>query len=234
VAPEITSLTAPAGPAALGEQPIAVQVAFSDPGVDDTHDCTFDWGDGTTSTSAADLGECAASHEYASGGIFTITVTVTDDDGAGDSASANVIITDPAAGFVTGGATVLVGEDDVVPAGVAIGDAVRAEFNVRYRQNASTPSGEVNVRIGDLRLRSVSLDWLVVTAGDEAAFSGWGRFERSGPLHAFQIGMVDDDTADGEDRIEVTIWDAEADPTSSEPIYRVEGGVTGGSIQIHR
>ena len=53
----------------------------------DTHTATIDWGDGTAVVSrdgharAAGSGSVAGSHVYADNGTYTVTVTVTDDDG---------------------------------------------------------------------------------------------------------------------------------------------------------
>jgi hypothetical protein len=60
--------------------------SFTDLGAGDVHHGSIDWGDGTFS--AAIIGEAGASgiasatHKYADNGIFTATVTVTDDDEA--------------------------------------------------------------------------------------------------------------------------------------------------------
>lgn len=69
------------GDAAVGDV-VTVSGDFSDVGSLDTHSAIIDWGDGTTSAATIDqlAGGFAGSHAYATGGIFTVTVTLTDDD----------------------------------------------------------------------------------------------------------------------------------------------------------
>ena len=59
---------------------------------------SWDFGDGATSRAQG------PSHSYASGGSYTVRLTVTDDDGGSDSESFQyVVVYDPDGGFVTGG-----------------------------------------------------------------------------------------------------------------------------------
>jgi hypothetical protein len=70
---------------------------FSDPGTADTHTCTIDWGDGTTSTGSVSesggSGTCTGQHIWSSQGSFTITVTVRDSSGATATATSAITVT---------------------------------------------------------------------------------------------------------------------------------------------
>lgn len=60
---------------------------FSDVGTKDTHVARIDWGDGTVSdgtiatAAGTGTGSISASHQYASAGIYLVTLTLRDDDG---------------------------------------------------------------------------------------------------------------------------------------------------------
>jgi PKD domain len=70
--------------------------SFLDPGDDDPWQVTVDWGDGSTDTvfTEATPGPIAATmHTYADDGLFTVTVTVDEDNGAGADGSATFQVT---------------------------------------------------------------------------------------------------------------------------------------------
>jgi hypothetical protein len=79
-------------------QTATVTAAFTDADVLDTHTATINWGDGTTATSATitesgGSGTLTGGHVYAAGGIYTVTVTLADQDGATDTQSLDLLIT---------------------------------------------------------------------------------------------------------------------------------------------
>jgi VCBS repeat-containing protein len=67
--------------------------SFSDPG-DDTHSALIDWGDGTQTIDPA-VSPLSASHAYQAAGEYTVSVTVTDDDGGVGVASTSITIVEP-------------------------------------------------------------------------------------------------------------------------------------------
>jgi PKD repeat protein len=65
---------------------LTIDVRFTDAGVLDTHTATIDWGDGAPVATArvepvAGGGRVSASRVYADDGVYTVTITVADDDG---------------------------------------------------------------------------------------------------------------------------------------------------------
>jgi PKD repeat protein len=65
---------------------VAFSVAFTDVGVLDTHTLAWDFGDSSTGTGSS------PTHVYTDDGNYTVTVTVTDDDGGVDTATGTTVI----------------------------------------------------------------------------------------------------------------------------------------------
>src|SRR5262249_30065223 len=109
LAPVVTPVVAPTDPVAAGAPSAGhVSSTFTDVGTRDTHTARGEWGDGTPSprtvTESGGSGSVADAHTYSAAGVYTVKLTITDDDtGATSVTSGFVVVFDPSAGFVTGG-----------------------------------------------------------------------------------------------------------------------------------
>lgn len=165
VAPEITDFgnSASVPGETLPRETVTVRTAFEDPGILDTHTAVVDWGDGSTPTasnvsSSNGRGEVRATHQYATGGIYTVTVEITDSDGA--------TVTNRTTSFITGireanGFLQIVGSDqnDIVTFESKGADQVFVDMTVpplgnfrRSFQLADVPNVELFVGAGNDRV----------------------------------------------------------------------------------
>jgi predicted extracellular nuclease len=99
VKPTVSAVFA-ASSVSCGTNNATLTVTFSDPAAADTHGAVIDWGDGNTQTVDPATSPLVLAHTYASAGIYTATVSVTDDDGGTGSATAGVTVNYNTSGFL--------------------------------------------------------------------------------------------------------------------------------------
>jgi hypothetical protein len=211
-APTAGAITAPVVPVQVNTS-ITASASFTDPGTLDTHTAVFGWGDGTSSaatvTEASGSGSVTGSHVYSTAGVYTITLTVTDNyQGTGQSVFEFVVVYDPAAGFVTGDGSIDSPGGAYAADPTITGRAIFA-FVSRYQKGATVPSGNTQFQFqtGNLRFRSTSYDWLVI-AGPQAKYKGSGTINGAGDF-GFLLSAVDGavNGGGGTDKFRIKIWD---------------------------
>jgi PKD repeat protein len=182
------------------------------------------------------------SHLYAMAGVYAVTLTVTDDEGAaGEAQFRYVVVFDPEGGFVTGGGWI------TSPPGAYVLDPTltgRANFGFvsKYKRGSSVPTGttEFQFHAAGFNFRSTSYQWLVV-AGAKAKFKGEGEINGSGS-YGFMLSATDGALpgGGGSDKFRIKIWDKATDvvvydnelgaPDDADPTTVIGGG----SIVIHQ
>jgi hypothetical protein len=230
---------------------VSLTAPITDPGANDTHTCTINWDDGTTETFAHE-GSCDRTHSYTAPGVYTINVTVTDDDQRTASASGIVVVFDPGAGFVTGGGYINSPLGAYTP-NSTVGGKAHFVMQSSYPDGSTTPTGNVSVFLQDIHLRmdATSLDWLVVSPDGEAAVKGSGTMGGQDVrfiMYGYQGCGSGSGTGcqPGPDAFRAVIWPASQGSTPTAPFLydNVPGAdleladatpqpLDGGNIQIH-
>jgi len=217
---------------------------FTDPGINDTHSAEWNWGDGTTIgtvTQGAGTGSVNDNHSYSTPGVYTIILTVTDDDGGtSQSVYQYVVVYDPNGGFVTGAGRIwsMAGacQDAALCDPAAEGNAIFG-FVSKYRRGASVPTGDTHFRFqaGGLNFDSEAYEWLVVNqGGGTAKFKGSGQvngeLDSNGNAFKFMVWAVDGSL----DACRIRIW---WEDESGEHVVYDNGfnqAIDSGRIVVHR
>lgn len=215
------------GPVPVGTT-IQVTANFTDPGTWDTHTCTFAWDDGTSDTSVlaqnTGSGSCETTHTYKRAGVYTVRVTVTDDDdGSATAVFEYIVVYDPNGGFVTGGGWIDSPSGACKLTDACQGATGKANFGFvsRYQKGANVPTGETEFQFkaGNLNFKSSSYQWLVIS-GPKAQYKGYGTINGSGN-YGFLLTAIDGQIngGGGTDKFRIKIWIINSNGTDSDVVY---------------
>lgn len=231
----------------LGSQ-ISLAASFGDPGANDTHSCSVNWDDGTAPVGGMvqesdGTGTCTQSRTPAAPGVYTVAVTITDDDGGTRTNSLLIVVYDPDGGFVTGGGWIMTQAGSYV-ADPSLSGRANFGFVSKYHKGASVPEGQTEFQFqqAGLNFHSEAYQWLVV-AGHKAQYKGTGTINgQTG--YTFLITVTDGDLlAKGEpDRFRIKIWNSasggliydNARGSSDDMDSANPQALSGGSIVIHK
>ncbi len=241
----IAQITAPVDPIQVNTA-INTSATFTDACVNGSHTALWDWADGSTSAGMVSetngAGTVTGNHTYTTAGVYTVKLTVTDNDGkSGEAFFRYVVVYDPSAGYVTGGGWI----DS--PAGAYVDNpdlTGKANFGFvsKYAKGKTTPEGntQFSFKVADLKFHSTSYDWLVI-AGAHAKYKGSGMINNSGD-YGFMLTATDGQVNGGGDvdKFRIKIWRKDANETV---VYDNQLGapddadatdeIEGGSIVIH-
>lgn len=196
---------------------VSLSADISDPGTNDTHTCSIDWGDGSTSTGTVAGGTCTSTHTYDAIGTDEVTVTVTDDDEGVGSDTIMLVAYDH--------------ETKVTGGGFVMTDG-HVSFGLVATSGDAGPRGQIQVRVpGRERFHGDTVTSLDVS-GNTATWSGVGSWNAVGG-YQFTVTVVDNRNGGGRrgtaDTIELTI----TAPDGS-TVLSTSGPLRGGNITVHR
>jgi hypothetical protein len=233
----------PETPIQVGSE-ISASITFSDPDTDDTWVLNYDWGDGSeqpTEMSVSTQGSFSGSHQYSAPGVYTLLVTVIDDDGDSDTAEYQyVVVYDPDGGFVTGGGWIDSPEGAYAPDTTLSGKATFG-FVSKYKKGATVPEGQTQFqfKVADLSFHSDSYQWLVI-AGPKAQYKGSGTINGEGD-YGFMLTALDAELTPSSvvDKFRIKIWDKlsgdiiyDNQPDDADDV-ELSTEIGGGSVVIH-
>ncbi|MBI3303649.1 MAG: PKD domain-containing protein [Deltaproteobacteria bacterium] len=239
----VEAIIAPVAPVQVNT-PISVSADFIDQDPLSTPTATWDWGDNSTSPGIVDdiASSVSGNHVYTTAGVYTVTLTVTNQDGcSGQAVFQFVVVYDPSAGFVTGGGWI----DSPVGAytlNFSLAGKATFGFVSKYQKGATVPTGqtEFQFRVANLNFHSTSYQWLVI-AWPKAKYKGSGTINNSGD-YGFMLTATDGQVngGGGVDKFRIKIWDKATstvvydnqlnDPEDADATDAIEGG----SIVIHK
>ncbi len=251
VAPKLASFSGTSDPIALvnGQATASFTALFADAGAADIHNGSISCDGGTGGTASVEetggSGEITGVCVFSSPGVYSVAMTVSDNDGGSDSETASqyVVIFDPSGGFVTGGGWIN------SPAGAYSADhslTGKATFGFvsKYQKGATIPDGktEFQFHAGSFNFSSLSYQWLVV-AGARAQFKGDGTVGgQSG--YGFLLTAIDGQLSGGggTDRFRIKIWNKSSGAVVYDNVAGAADGIDtasthelgGGSISIKK
>jgi hypothetical protein len=196
----------------------------------------LNWGDEISSAGTVNGYFITDTHAYTIPGVYTLTLTVSDEDGGvAIEFFQYVVVYDPEGGFVTGGGWIWSPEGAYVPDPSLTGKA-NFGFVSKYKKGANVPTGntEFQFKVADLNFKSTSYDWLVI-AGTKAMYKGTGTINGEGE-YGFMLSAIDGSP----DKFRIKIWDKATEAVVYDNQLGVADGIDpvtelgGGSIVVHK
>jgi hypothetical protein len=216
---------------------VSLAGSFTDPGTNDTHTCDVGWDDGGTDRFKAVDHACARTHVFPHAGTYTLDITVTDDDGASDSANVMVIVYDPDGGFATAGGW-LDSPSGSYPADPTAGGRLYLTAHGKYKSDVLLDA-MLRVRVAEagLDIHTDEVEWMVVTPDGKLAIKAAGETRDGRRLGMVFYGYdgcgdrVGEACQPGVDRMRVVVWDL-ADGAIPEVVPAVYDNRPGESFDV--
>ncbi len=183
--PSVGSITVTPNPLQINSS-ITASASFIDANSSDTHTVVWNWGDGTTSNGTATesngSGSVTGSHTYTAAGVYTISLTVTDNQGASNTSTFQYVsVYNP-----TSQGLFSAGQRYMSPAGAYIANTSltgTVKFGLSYKYQGTVPTGDkqftINFNATNFIFNATSVTSLV-TSNNIGTLRGTGTVNGSG------------------------------------------------------
>ncbi len=238
-APRLGTITVPAPVKAVGVV-MTASATLTDSGALGGHVAVWNWGDGTTSAGTIPSGATGSAvvsgnHAFATPGIRTVTLTVTDPSGQRAVTTFDSVVTYAATSVATGSGTILPGGATSLPGDTLPGLNGRAKASIaidlKYKKGATIPTGSATMVYsqGNFKFTASTIDWLVVSSPSQASIGGHATIGGRNGSHPFRLAIVDGDRLipKSADSWVLRVWSPGADIRTAAPLFQASGTVTG-------
>jgi hypothetical protein len=204
VAPTVGTITTTANPLQINTS-FTASASFTDPGILDAHTASWNWGDGNTTTGTVTenngSGSVSNSHSYSSTGVYAITLSVTDNNGATTTQTFNYVTVYSSSSSFVGGNKF----DN--PSGANPNTSGDVKFGISAKYNNSNQlvgSAKMYFKNADIDFVSTGLSSLSTSNG-KAYLTGSGTYNDAGG-YSFVATGIDGTVAGGSDRVRFKIY----------------------------
>lgn len=231
VAPVVGTINVSTNPLLIATE-LSTSATYTDPGDTGTHTAIWDWGDGATSNGTVNesTGLVTGAHLYASAGVYTVTLAVTDDESlSGSSIYEYVSVYNPTSqGLFTAG------QRFNSPAGAYIQNPNLTgivRFGLSYKYQGSIPVGDrqfmMSFDAANFDFNATTVTSLVVTNGI-ATLRGTGTLNGSGSYTFLVVGNNSANTVriQIKDQSGTVVYDTQPGaPDTASPTVSVTGNI---------
>ncbi len=232
VPPVVGAITAPTAPVVVNTQ-VNASANFTDGNPGDTHTAVWNWGDGMTSpgnvTESNGTGSVAGSHVYIATGVYTVTLTVTDNSNAsGTSVFKYISVYNPTPQGLFSGGSHFQSPAGAYTANPSLTGQVKFGVTAKYQNGVATGNVSMNFKAANFEFVSTNVS-ILVTASGKATLRGTGTINGAGNYNVLVTGIDSANTI----RFKITdssnnvIYDSQpgADDTA-DPTAAVTGHIT--------
>ncbi|HSW87848.1 MAG TPA: PKD domain-containing protein [Candidatus Saccharimonadales bacterium] len=192
VAPIVGTIAVSTNPVVVNNA-ITTTATFTDSGVSDTHTASWNWGDGNTTTGTVTesngTGSVTDTHTYTQAGVYTISLTITDNSGAsGTNTFQYISVYNPTPQGLFSGARIFDSPVGAYSQNTSLTGKVMFGVSVKYNNNQPTGNVNMSFKSANVNFVATAINSLVTSNG-MATVTGSGTVNGNSGYTFFATGL---------------------------------------------